>query len=231
MIGDRCLRVAHHAFILFLVVATAAVLSAQTVVDPRFVEFTPSADHNTNASNGTPLVQRSLSVRLRRRVVGRVRHHGPREAHAERRRHPGRFSAAVAYRADARRRVRGASDGGGSRRFNCQLPLEWIFVPASVRAVDQLDRAVGWFRRGDGQRGRDSRCGLRLVGDFERGLDHVDGGRGRDRERIRALQRCGEHEHLGAHWHADRRRADLLGEPGGAVVRVHGVADESSRCR
>ena len=63
MIGDRCLRVAHHAFILFLVVATAAVLSAQTVVDPRFVEFTPSADHNTNASNGTPLVQRySLSV-------------------------------------------------------------------------------------------------------------------------------------------------------------------------
>ena len=63
MIGDRCLRVAHHAFILFLVVATAAVLSAQTVVDPRYVEFTPSADHNTNASDGTPLVQRySLSV-------------------------------------------------------------------------------------------------------------------------------------------------------------------------
>ena len=63
MIGDRCLRVAHHAFILFLVVATAAVLSAQTVVDPRFVEFSPSANHNTNASDGTPLVQRySLSV-------------------------------------------------------------------------------------------------------------------------------------------------------------------------
>ena len=63
MIGARCLRVAHHAFILFLVVATTAVLSAQTVVDPRFVEFTPSADHNTNASDGTPLVQRySLSV-------------------------------------------------------------------------------------------------------------------------------------------------------------------------
>ena len=63
MIGDRCLRVVHHAFILFLVVATAAVLSAQTVVDPRYVEFSPSADHNTNASDGTPLVQRySLSV-------------------------------------------------------------------------------------------------------------------------------------------------------------------------
>ena len=63
MIGDRCLRVAHHAFILFLVVATTAVLSAQTVVDPRFVEFEPSADHNTNASDGRPLVERySLSV-------------------------------------------------------------------------------------------------------------------------------------------------------------------------
>ena len=63
MIADRCLRVAHHAFILFLVLATAAVLSAQTVVDPRYVEFSPSADHNTNASDGTPLVQRySLSV-------------------------------------------------------------------------------------------------------------------------------------------------------------------------
>ena len=63
MIGDRCLRVAHHAFILFLVVATVAVLSAQTVVDPRFVEFSPSANHNTNDTDGTPLVQRySLSV-------------------------------------------------------------------------------------------------------------------------------------------------------------------------
>ena len=88
MIGDRCLRVAHHAFILFLVVATAAVLSAQTVVDPRYVEFAPSADHNTNASDGTPLVQRYSLSDLPRRVVGRVRYHGPREANAERRRHP-----------------------------------------------------------------------------------------------------------------------------------------------
>ena len=63
MIGDRCLRVAHHAFILLLVVASAAALSAQAVVDPRFVEFAPSADHNTNDSDGTPRVQRySLSV-------------------------------------------------------------------------------------------------------------------------------------------------------------------------
>ena len=55
---------AHHAFvILLLVVASATVLSAQTVVDPRYVEFTPSADHSALASDGTPLVQRySLSI-------------------------------------------------------------------------------------------------------------------------------------------------------------------------
>ena len=88
MIGDRCLRVAHHAFILLLVVASAAVLSAQPVVDPRYVEFVPSADHNTNDSDGTPLVQRLLIVHLQRRVIGRSRYHGPREADAERRPHP-----------------------------------------------------------------------------------------------------------------------------------------------
>ena len=63
MIGDRLIRVAHHAFVILLVVGSAIALSAQTVVDPRYVEFTPSADHNTLASDGTPLVQRySLSV-------------------------------------------------------------------------------------------------------------------------------------------------------------------------
>ena len=63
MIGDRLLRVAHHAFVVFVVVASTIALSAQTVVDPRYVEFTPSADHNTLASDGTPLVQRySLSL-------------------------------------------------------------------------------------------------------------------------------------------------------------------------
>ena len=63
MIGDRLLRVAHHAFVILLVVASGIALTAQTVVDPRYVEFTPSADHNTLASDGTPLVQRySLSV-------------------------------------------------------------------------------------------------------------------------------------------------------------------------
>ena len=227
MIGDRCLRVAHHAFILFLVVATAAVLSAQTVVDPRYVEFSPSADHNTNASDGTPLVQRSCSVRVRRRVVGRGRHHGPREADAERRRHPRGFSAAVAQRADARGGVRGARHRRRSRRFHGQLPVEWILVPASVCAVAQRDGAVGWCRRSDGQRGRDRRIWLHLVGDFERGLDHVDRCHWRNRERIRALQRCRQHG-FGAHRHADGRRADLHGQPGGAVVQLHGVADESS---
>ena len=58
MIGDRFLRVAHHAFVILIVVASAIVLSAQTVVDPQFVEFAPSADHNTLATDGTPLVQR-----------------------------------------------------------------------------------------------------------------------------------------------------------------------------
>ena len=63
MIGDRLLRVAHHAFIILLVVASAIALSAQTVVDPRYVEFAPSPDHSTLATDGTPLVQRySLTV-------------------------------------------------------------------------------------------------------------------------------------------------------------------------
>ena len=63
MIGDRFVRVAHHAFIILLVLASVIALSAQTVVDPQFVEFTPSSDHNTLASDGTPLVQRySLSL-------------------------------------------------------------------------------------------------------------------------------------------------------------------------
>ena len=45
MIGDRLLRVSHHAFILCWSSLSAIVLTAQTVVDPRYVEFTPSADH------------------------------------------------------------------------------------------------------------------------------------------------------------------------------------------
>ncbi len=48
---------AHHAFVIVLVVTTAIALSAQTVVDPQFVEFSPSPDHNTLAADGTPLVQ------------------------------------------------------------------------------------------------------------------------------------------------------------------------------
>ena len=63
MIGERLLRVAHHAFIILVVLASTIVLSAQTVVDPQYVEFTASADHNAVASDGTPLVQRySLSI-------------------------------------------------------------------------------------------------------------------------------------------------------------------------
>ena len=62
MIGERLLRVAHHAFIILVVLASTIVLSAQTVVDPQYVEFTASPDHDAVA-NGTPLVQRySLSI-------------------------------------------------------------------------------------------------------------------------------------------------------------------------
>ena len=36
MIGERLLRVAHHAFIILVVLASTIVLSAQTVVDPQY---------------------------------------------------------------------------------------------------------------------------------------------------------------------------------------------------
>jgi hypothetical protein len=58
MLGDRLLRVCHHALIVIFVVASMIALSAQTVVDPRYVEFNPSPDHNTLASDGSPLVSR-----------------------------------------------------------------------------------------------------------------------------------------------------------------------------
>ena len=144
MIGDRCLRVAHHAFILFLVVATAAVLSAQTVVDPRFVEFSPSADHNTNASDGTPLVQRSSlsvyvvgsSVAFDTMDLGKPTPSGG-VIRVD-------FLPLLHSVPTPGRRVRGARHRGRSRRFNGQLPVEWILVPARVCAVAQRDGAVGW---------------------------------------------------------------------------------------
>jgi hypothetical protein len=63
MLGDRLLRAAHHIFILVLVVGSVIALSAQAVVDPRYVEFNASPDHNTVTSDGTPLVERySLAI-------------------------------------------------------------------------------------------------------------------------------------------------------------------------
>ena len=57
MAGVRLVRVAHHALVFIIVVASMLVLSAQTVVNPRYVEFNASSDHNSVASNGTtPLV-------------------------------------------------------------------------------------------------------------------------------------------------------------------------------
>jgi Putative binding domain, N-terminal/Viral BACON domain len=58
MAGERLLRVSHHALVLMLVVSAMVALSAQTVVDPRYVEFNASPDHNTQASDGTPVVSR-----------------------------------------------------------------------------------------------------------------------------------------------------------------------------
>ena len=228
MIGDRCLRVAHHAFILFLVVATAAVLSAQTVVDPRFVEFTPSADHNTNASDGTPLVQRySLSVYVVGSSVafdtmdlgkptpsgGVIRvdflpllHTVP--------------TPGVVFEA----RVTAVGPGGSTAS---SLSNGFSFQPACAPSINSTGQSVG-SGGATGSVGVTAGAGCAWSATSNAGWITLTGADGRDRERIRALQRCGEHEHLGAHRHADRRRADLLGEPGGAVVQLHGVADESS---
>ena len=205
MIGDRCLRVAHHAFILFLVVATAAVLSAQTVVDPRYVEFSPSADHNTNASDGTPLVQRySLSVYVVGSSVaadtmdlgkptpsgGVIRvdflpllHSVP--------------TPGVVFEA----RVTAVGPGGSTAS---SLSNGFSFQAACAPSLNSTGQSVG-VRRGDGQRRCDRRSGLHLVGDVERELDHVDGCHERHRERIGAVQRGRQHEHVGAHRHADDR--------------------------
>ena len=56
MVGDRLVRATHHALVLFIVVASVLVLSAQAVVDPRYVEFTASTDHNTLTPTGTAVV-------------------------------------------------------------------------------------------------------------------------------------------------------------------------------
>ena len=39
MAGVRLVRIAHHALVVVIVVASMLVLSAQTVVNPRYVEF------------------------------------------------------------------------------------------------------------------------------------------------------------------------------------------------
>ena len=56
MIGGRVLRVLHHALVVLVVVFSMAYLSAQAVVDPRYVEFNASADHDALSDEGDPLV-------------------------------------------------------------------------------------------------------------------------------------------------------------------------------
>ena len=51
------MRALRRTTIALFVVLSTMVLSAQTVVDPRFVEFNPSPDHNAQAPDGTPLLQ------------------------------------------------------------------------------------------------------------------------------------------------------------------------------
>jgi Viral BACON domain/Putative binding domain, N-terminal len=53
--GDRWLRVAHHCFIGVIVIGAMAALTAQSVVDPRYAEFSPSPEHDT-VTNGVPVV-------------------------------------------------------------------------------------------------------------------------------------------------------------------------------
>jgi hypothetical protein len=55
MFGDRFVRATHHVLIAAIVVMSMAALSAQTVVDPRYVEFNASPDHNAVVS-GIPIV-------------------------------------------------------------------------------------------------------------------------------------------------------------------------------
>jgi hypothetical protein len=63
MFGDRLVRVLHHAFIVLIVVGSMAALSAQAVLDPRFVEFIASHDHDMLSDSGLPRVSRyTLSI-------------------------------------------------------------------------------------------------------------------------------------------------------------------------
>jgi all-beta uncharacterized protein len=58
MLEARLVRAVHHALILCLVVGSMVVVSAQSILDPRYVEFAASSDHNRLASDGTPLITR-----------------------------------------------------------------------------------------------------------------------------------------------------------------------------
>jgi hypothetical protein len=56
-------------------------------------------------------------------------------------------------------------------------------------------------------------------------LDHAHGGRERDGQRQRTLQRCAEHERAGAQWNAPRRGADSDDHAdGGGSERLSGKA-------
>ena len=226
MIGDRLLRVAHHAFVVFLVVASAIVLTAQTVVDPR-----SWSSHLQLITTRSPRTARRssavLPLRLRRRVLGGVRHHGPRQAGAERRRHPRRVSPLRHSAPTPGRDVRGARHGdwsGGSTASSASNGFSF----RRPCAIPQLDWPVGWCRRHDGERGRDGRHRLHLVRGFERGLDHADRCDQRKRHG-RAVQRGGQPEDVGANRNPDGRWTDLHRESGGPSC-TYTLSPRACRC-
>ena len=227
MFGDRLIRVAHHAFVLLLVVWSAIALTAQTVVDPRFVEFTPSADHNTLASDGTPIVQRySLTVF----VVGSP---SPLDTMDLGKPAP---SAGI-IRVDflplmhtpppagviLEARVTAIGPGGSTAKH----PIQPVLVPEHVCPEHQLDECVRGRRHVDRQRWRDGGNRLHVVGGVKRDLGHVDGRNERNGEWDRAVQRCRQHEHDGTHGNTDRGREDLHDHPGRRAVLVCDRANES----
>ena len=224
MIGDRLLRVAHHAFvILLLVVASATVLSAQTVVDPRYVEFTPSADHSALASDGTPLVQRySLSIfPVGSSVASATTDLGkPTPSGGIIRVDILQFLQSIPTGVVFEARVTAIGPGGSgassvSNGFSLQAPCAPTINPTS--------QSVG---SGDvhGKRSGDRRVRLHVVRHLERWLDYVARRDERHGQRDSAVQRRRQLVDLGAQRHADGRGPDLYGESGGALVQLQPVA-------
>jgi hypothetical protein len=62
MLRDRFVSAAHHVLIATIVVMSVAALSAQTVLDPRYVEFNASPDHSRVVNGVTLVSQYTLTI-------------------------------------------------------------------------------------------------------------------------------------------------------------------------